>query len=540
MKFKKLGSLGLATILATTAVACGGDTQVGDTSDKKILRLNNQSEPGSLNPGLAQGTHESWTIDHVLEGLYRKAVDGTIENGIAQETIISDDGLNYTITLKDGITWSNGDPVRAYDFEYQWKWVLDPNNRAKYAGMLYIFEGGKEANAGEITTDDVKIKAVDDKTLEFTLTNPIPYLKDYMTHYTFLPVNSTVAEKNPQWYIDAQEYTSNGPFKIDEWKHDQYIELSKNDTYYEADTIKLDGVKLLMIEDQITDWQNYMSGDLDMNVNLPQDVLGKLIAEGNEELTVEPELATYFYQFNTEVVPYNNVKVRKALGMAMDRDVLTEKIAKGGQIPAYSITPPGVPDLGMGGDYKENLGELFSYDPVEAKALLEEGLAEEGMTIAEVQPTIIYNTSEGHKKIAEAIQNMWKTDLGVDAKIENMEFQTLLERRKTGNFEIARAGWVGDYVDPMTFLEMYETGSAFNEGQWSNARYDELLDIARSAGDDVERFDAYREAEQILIDEMAIMPIYFYTKGTMVKPYVTGIFKPVNRYPSFKYADIQK
>ncbi len=544
MKFKKLGSLGLATILATTAVACGGEDKPqegnGNTGEPKLLTINNSEEPGSLNPGLAQGSHESWVIDHVMEGLYRKAVDGTIENGIAEETIVSEDGLNYTVKLKEGITWSNGDPVTAHDFEYQWKWTIDPNNRAKYAGILFIFEGAKAANAGEISSDEVQIKAVDDYTLEFTLAYPVPYFKDYMTHYTFLPVNSVVAKRNPKWYIDAQEYTSNGPFKIDEWKHDQYITLSKNESYYEADTIKLDTVKLLMMEDQITDWQNYVAGQTDMNIDLPQDILGKLIAEENEELTVEPELGTYYYQFNTQVVPYNNVKVRKALSMAMDREVITEKIAKGGQPQAYGITPPSVPDLGMGGDYQENLGPLFSYDPEEARTLLEEGLAEEGMTTAEFQPTIIYNSSEGHKKIAEAIQNMWKTDLGIDTKIENMEFQTLLERKKSGDFEVARAGWIGDYVDPMTFLEMFETGGAFNEGGWSNARYDELLDIAKNTSDDVIRFDAYREAEAILMDEMVVAPIYFYTKGVMTKPYVTGVFKPVNRYPSFKYADIQK
>ncbi len=551
MKFKKVGSLGLAAVLVTTTLAgCGGSettTEGTGTTDQtdasagepKVLRLNNGSEPGTLNPGLAQGTHESWVLDHAFEGLFRKTVDGTIEMGVANDVTVSEDGLNVTVTLKEGLTWSNGDPVTAHDFEYQWKWILDPTNAAKYAGMLYIFEGGEAFNSGEGTADDVKIKAVDDYTLEYTLAYPMAYMQDYMTHYTFLPVNSTVAKANPDWEIDLAEYTTNGPFTVDEWNHNESIILSKNPTYYEADKINLDRVELRIVEDQITAWQSYIAGDLDMDIDIPTDVLGQLIAESNPELEIAPELSTYYFMFNTEVKPYNNVKVRQALSMAIDRETIVTQVTKGGQTPAYGMTPPGVPDLGQGGDYQENLGDLFEYDPTGAKALLEEGLAEEGMTLADVNPTIVYNTSEGHKKIAEAIQNMWRTELGIEATIENMEFQVLLDRRTQGDFQIARAGWVGDYVDPMTFLDMWETDSSFNEGHWSNAEYDALIEKAKYSQDDAERFQAYKDAETILMNEMPIIPIYFYTKAYTVKPYVTGIYKPVNRYPSFKYADIQ-
>ncbi len=545
MKFKKLGSLSLAAMLAmTTLASCGGSEEQpaaeGEgTGEPKILIVNNGEEPGSINPGLAQGTHESWVIEHCFEGLYRKAVDGTVELGVA-ESMETTDGLTYTVKLKEGTLWSNGDPVIAEDFVYQWKWVLDPANAAEYSGMLYIFQGGEEFNSGTGTAEDVAIKAIDDRTIEFTLVNPMGYLEDYLTHYTFLPVNSKVATANPEWHIDAQEYVTNGPFTVTAWNHKESIELAKNANYYEADQIKLDGVKMLMIQDQITAWQNYTAGTLDINVDLPTDVLGQLIEQDFADLVIEPELSTYYYMPNTAVKPYNNVKVRQALAQSIDRVTLIDKITKGGQTPAYGLCPPGIPDLGDGGDYKENLGDLFAYDPENAKKLLEEGLAEEGMTLAEFKPLISYNTSEGHKKIAEAVQNMWKTNLGVDAQIENMEFQVLLDKRDSGEFQLARAGWIGDYVDPMTFLEMFVTGSSFNEGGWSNARYDELIQIARTSPDDKVRFDAYKEAETILMDEMAIIPFYFYTKAYTVQPYVTGVYKSVNRYPSFKFADIVK
>ncbi len=550
MKFKKVGSLGLAAVLTTMSLAgCGGTADAGTettgstegaTGEPKVLKLNNGSEPGTLNPGLASGTHESWVLDNAFEGLFRKTTEGTIENAVAQEVTVSEDGLNVVVKLKEGLTWSNGDPVTAHDFEYQWKWILDPANAAKYAGMLYIFEGAEAFNAGTGTIEDVKIKATDDYTLEYTLAYPMGYMEDYMTHYTFLPVNSTVAQRNPQWDIDLAEYTTNGAFTVDEWNHNESIILSKNPSYYEADKIKLDRVELAIIEDQITAWQSYLAGDLDMDIDLPTDVLGQLIEKQDPELYKEPELSTYYYMFNTEVKPYNNVKVRQALSMVIDRETIVNQVTKGGQTPAYGITPPGVPDLGEGGDYQANLGDLFTYDPTAAKALLEEGLAEEGMTLADVNPTIVYNTSEAHKKIAEAVQNMWRTDLGIEATIENMEFQVLLDRRTAGDFQIARAGWVGDYVDPMTFLDMWTTGNSFNEGNWSNAEYDKLIETAKTSQDDKVRFQAYKDAETILMNEMAIAPIYFYVKSYTVKPYVTGVYKPVNRYPSFKYADIQK
>ncbi len=558
MTFKKFGSYSLATLLATSALTgCGSSTTDIGTSETtttetevveevtepapeepKILNLNNGSEPGTLNPGLAQGTHESWIIDHCFEGLYRKATDGTIENGVADSTEVSKDGLSVVVKLKQGLTWSNGDPVTAHDFEYQWKWTLDPANASKYAGMLYIFKGAQEFNAGTGTADDVKVKATDDYTLEFELVNPMAYLQDYMTHYTFLPVNSTVATKNPSWHIDAQEFTTNGPFVVKEWAHKEYVDLIKNDKYYEADKIKIDGVHLIILEDQITAWQNYLAGDLDMDVDIPTDVLGQLIDSKDAELTKGAELATYYYLFNTTVSPYSNVKVRQALSMAIDRETLINVVTKGGQTPAFGMTPPGVPDLGNGGDYQANLGNLFSYDPESAKALLEEGLAEEGVALADFKPTVVYNTSEGHKKIAEAVQNMWKTSLGIDATIENMEFQVLLDRKTAGDFQIARAGWIGDYVDPLTFLEMFMSDNSFNDGKWANAEYDKLIQEAKASQDDKVRFDAYAKAEKILMDEMAVAPFYFYTKSYTVKPYVTGIYKAVNRLPDFRYADI--
>ena len=249
-------------------------------------------------------------------------------------------------------------------------------------------------------------------------------------------------------------------------------------------------------------------------------------------------MAVYYYNLNNEIKPFNNKKVRKALSMAIDRKTITEHVSQGGQQPAYSIIPPGMPDVS--GDFQENTGELFSDNAAdEAKALLAEGLAEEGMDQLP-EFTILYNTSEGHKKIAEAVQEMWRKNLDAAVTLENVEFQVKLDREKVGDFQISRAGWSGDYVDPMTFIDLWVTDGPFNDANWSNAEYDKHVNIAKSSMDTKERMEAMHKAEEILMDEMPIIPIYFYTKPFSVKPHVKGIFTPINRYPQFIYADIEK
>lgn len=518
-----------------------GDEQ--KSGEKKILRLNNNEEPGSLHPGTAQGTHDSWILEHAFEGLTKKTPEGEIVEGIAKDWNVSDDGLTWTFNLRDDAKWSNGDPVTAHDFEFAWKYALNPESASEYAYQLYYLEGGEAYNSSQnkdeyaALEEKVGVKALDDLTLEVKLAESTPYFLDLTSFYTYYPVNKKVQEANPDWALEAETYVSNGAFKLTEWKHKESMKLEKNESYYDKDKIKLDEVQFVIIDNADTAWQMYQSNELDLVYPLPPDVTGELSGTDDPEFEIAPDLALYYYNLNNEVKPFNNVKVRKALSMAIDRKSLVEHVTQGGQQPAYGIIPPGIPDVE--GDFQENSGDLFKEDAEEAKKLLQEGLAEEDM---DQMPefTLTYNTDEGHKKIAEAIQEMWRKNLDVNVTLENVEFQVKLDREKAGDYQISRGGWVGDYVDPMTFVDLWVTDGSFNDANWSNPEYDKNVKIGKTSMDQKERMEAMHKAEEILIDEMPIIPLYFYTKPFTVKPHVKGIFTPINRYPQFIYADIEK
>lgn len=512
-----------------------------ESSSPKVLRLNNGSEPGSLHPALAQGTHDSWILEHTFEGLTKKNAEGDIQPGMASEWN-TEDGVTWTFTLKDDVYWSNGDPVTAEDFEYAWKHVLNPATAAQYSYQLYYLKGAEAYNSAEEGADlaaleaEVGVKAVDSKTLEVTLAQPTPYFLDLTSFYTYYPVNKKVQEANKDWALEAETHVSNGPFYLADWKHKESIAIKKNDKYYEKDMIKLDEVQFVIIDDENTAWQMYQADELDLVYPLPQDVQGQLMASDDAEFHIGPDLAVYYFNINNTEKPFNNAKIRKALSLSIDRQTIVEHVAQGGQTPAYSIVPPGIPDVN--GDYQENTGKLFEENVEEAKKLLAEGLEEEGL---DELPSFVYlyNTSEGHKAIAEAVQEMWRKNLGVETTLENVEFQVKLDSEQAGDYTVSRAGWVGDYVDPMTFLDLWVSDGPYNDARFKNSEYDELISKAKSTLDQAERMEAMHAAEKILMDEMPIIPIYFYTKPYVLKPSVTGIYDPINSYPQFKYADIK-
>lgn len=549
VKRKLIFFVSTIVVTAMLVTGCGQSKppteQKTTTVEQKILRVNNQSEPGSLHPGKAQGTHDSWVIEHVMEGLTKKSPDGKVVPGMAKEWKVSVDGLTYTFVLRDDIKWTNGDPVTAQDFEYAWKYALAPSTASEYAYQLYYLTGAEAFNTStekdnaklKVLEEAVGVKALDNKTLEVKLVKPTPYFIELQSFYTYLPVNKKVQEANANWANDPSTYVSNGAFKISEWKHKESIKIVKNDSYYDKNSVKLQEIDFAMIEDENTAYQMYKSGDMDVAYPLPTDVIAQLKAAKDPEFIIAPDLATYFYRFNTTRKPFNNKKVRQALSMAIDRQAIVDNVTQGGQKPAFGYTPPGI--LDVQGDYQQNTGDLFKYDAAEAKKLLAEGLKELGMDKMPVF-TITYNTMDAHKKIAEAIQEMWRKNLGAEVKLENVEFQVKIDREHKLDYDVSRSGWIGDYVDPMTFLDMFESKSQQNDTGWKNAQYDTLIQKAKSTMDTAARMKELHEAEKIIMDEMPIAPIYFYTKPYQVKSYVKGIYTPVNRYPQLHYVDIQK
>lgn len=565
MKKKLLVLLSLILVVSVLVVGCVPDDQsdepatdtgeettdtgeeTPDSDGEKILRTNNSSEPGSLDPALAQGTHESWVLDHTFEGLMKINSDLEIVPGVADgEPEISDDNLTYTFKIREDAKWSNGDPVTAHDFEFSWKRALDPELASDYAFQLYYIKGGEAFNTGEGSIDDVMVKAEDDQTLVVTLETPTAYFLELTAFYTLYPVNKAVVEDNPDWAKNADTHVSNGPFTLTEWEHSAHIKIRKSDDYYEKDLVKLDGIDFDIIEDENTTWQKYEGGDYDLLLPLPQGVVAEMIAEDNPELVIGKQVGTYYYNLNSNyemsngVKPFTNSKIRKAFAMSLDHDTIVEKIAQGGQLPAEGVVPAGLMDEN-GNEYREEVGKLVEFNADEAKKLFEEGLEEEGLTAEDFNNVVIlYNTLESHKKIAQAAQEMWRVNLGVEVQLENVDFQVKLDREKAGEYSISRAGWIGDFMDPITFLELWESTSSFNDAKYNNPEYDALVEIAKTSADQTERFDAMRKAEKMLMEDMPVVPVYFYTQPWAQKPYVSGIYKPLVNYPKLTYADMDK
>lgn len=602
--FKKVKSLaGLILVLALVLTGCGeknsANTSKGAEADSsssgQILYTANKSEPGTLDPALAQGTHESWILNHLFTGLLAYDEEGNLVSGMAEMPEISEDGLHYTFKIKDGMKWSNGDPVTAKDFEFSWLRVLDPETASIYAYQLYYVKGGEAYNsvekpgiyyvkddAGndtkevdhEVTytdadltgldvdgkSDDEKaqavyekwladaraevgVKAVDDTTLEVTLENPTPYFSDLTAFYTLYPVNQKVVEENPDWATDAETHVSNGAFKLKSWEHDSMIEVVKNENWFNADKVKLAGITWDILEDSNTAFQNFDSGKYWIEVDPPQEVVAQKFTEEDPILVIGKQVGTYYYNLNnipkeSEKNPFTNVNIRKAFSLALDRKSLCENITKGGQIPAEGMVPYGLMDE-SGKEFRDGSENFLKFDPEEAKALLDKGLEEEGLTVADINgKVLLYNTDEAHKKIAQAVQQMWKQTLGVDVQLENVDFNVKLAREKAHDFDISRAGWVGDYSDPMTMMDLFVTGGSFNDSGYSNPKYDELIKTAIQSPDQKVRMDSMKEAEKILMEDMPIVPLYFYTQPYFVNENVKGIYKPLLQYPVLTYAEM--
>lgn len=518
--------------LALVLAGCGGDSSSGDIEDiPQEMTVNVSTEPPTLDPAKSTDTASNWIITHVFEGLYTNDKEGNPELGVAEEVDISEDGKTYTFTIRDDAKWSDGSPVTANDFEYAWKRVLNPATGSEFAFYLHYIKGAEDYNKDKGSADDVGVEALDEQTLEVELHSPIGYFEKLLAHSVYLPVQQDLVEDNEDWAGEAEGYISNGPFKMTEWKHDSRVIIEKNDAYYDKDVVNLDKISFEMVNDATTYYQMYVSDELDFIMNLPTDIIETV--QDDEEYQAMEYFGTYMYLFNVDKEPFTNENIRKAFAMAINREDLTDKVAKAGEEPAYSMVPFGVdtPE----GDFREEGGAYFEENAEEAKELLEKGMEEEGWDeLPEV--ALSYNTDENHKKLAEAVQEMIKKNLDVDLKLNNQEWKTYLESANQGNFQMARMGWVGAFVDPVVMLDYYLGNSPNNRTNWVNETYDELMDESKMELDDEKRYDLLHEAEEILMEEMPFMPVNFNTNTYMTSDKFEDIAYFVNEYPYLKWA----
>ncbi len=513
MKRLLTGILSLVIIASVALTGCSSTktesntTQPAPNAEEKkasVVRMNLQTEPPSLHPGIATDVQSIVVIRSIMEGLMRIGQDGKPHEAGAEKVEVSKDLKTYTFKLRDH-KWSNGDPVTAHDYEYAWKWILDPKNEAPYSYMFYPIVNAEKAKKGEVGFDQVGFKVIDEKTFQVQLNNPTPYFIELAAFTVFFPVNQKVAESNANWHTESATHMGNGPYKLTVWNHGSELELKKNDSYWDAASMKGDTVKLAIIEDQNTELSMFESGELDWAgaplSEIPPDALVSLLKENR--VISQPIAGTHIYRFNTTKEPFTNAKIRKAFAYAIDRQSIMENVAQGGQMPAMAFVPPTM--------VIENQQGLFPDHHVEeAKKLLADGIKELG--IDKLPPIeLLYNTTELNAKIAQAIQDQWRQNLGVEVTLANKERKVQLEEEKAGQYTISRGNWIGDFNDPVNFLELFVNVEGNNRTYWHNDEYSKLINETYSMSAHAKRLENFKKAEKILMDEMPFMPIYFST-----------------------------
>ena len=545
MLYKKLYSKSVALLAFTglilTLSSCGDyQSNVESGNREGTLHWGNGTEPQSLDPHIATGVPEHHIISSLMEGLVHK--DGeTLEPrpGVAKSWVISADGRVYTFYLRQDARWSNGDLHNAHDYVWSWWRALQPALGNLYAYMYFPIANAKAYYDGEISDfSQVGVKALDDYVLQVTLTEPIPYFLQLLDHYSTYPVHRATIEKfgtadqrGTRWTFEGN-IVGNGAFKLKEWKINRRITVERNPHYWNAENVRLNQVVFYPTENVTTEERMFRAGQLHYS-GIPSDKIQAYSQSDDPSLRIQPYLGVYFYRLNVDKPQLSDKRVRRALGMTINRDQLVSQITKGGQIPAYAITPPGTM-----GYYPES---DLAFDPEGAKKLL----AEAGYPNGEGFPTteILYNTSEGHRKIAVALQQMWKKHLNIDVILLNQEWKVYLDTVSNHHYGIARAGWIGDYVDPNNFLDMFLCNGGNNRTHWCNPEYDQIiLQQVPKAQTHQQRLELFQQAENILLDEMPVIPIYIYTSNNLVHPTVKNFGRNILNQANYRemYLEPQK
>jgi len=528
-------------LLSFFLVACGGgadSSRVATGNAEGVLHFGNGTEPQGLDPHIVTGVPEHHIIGALFEGLVTKnPYTLEPEPGVAESWDISNDGKIYTFHLRENARWSNGDLVTAEDFRWSWERALTPELGSLYNYMFFPILNAEGFAIGELDDfSDVGVKALDERTLEVTLREPTPFILQLFDHYSTYPVHPATVlafgaptDRFSQWSREDNIVT-NGAFTLTEWQINSHIRVEKSEYYWDADEIKLNAIVFYPTENIVTEERMFRDEQIHFTNEVGLDKIPVYRAEQPELLQIAPYLGTYYYLINTNKEPFNDVRVRKALSMAIDRDLLVETILENLFLPSYALVPPGT--LGY------EPPKTFGYDPEQARQLL----AEAGFPNGENFPAfdILYNTQENHQKIAVAVQQMWSETLGISAAPMNQEWKVYLDSTDNFNYSISRRGWIGDYVDPNTFLDMMITDGGNNKTGFSDPRYDQLiLREAPAMLDQDERFKLYQEAESILMNAMPIIPIYTYQSKHLKHPSLKGLPANIMDYYNWKYVSLE-
>ncbi len=496
------------------------------------------SEPETIDPALNTSVDGAIMIHHFFEGITKWVDDGEgnamLAPGQAEltdKTVNDDETVTYTYKMREGAKWSDGQPVTADDFVYTWQRLATPETTADYTYMIDMLKGYNEVASGEADPSTLGISAPDEMTLVIELSYDCPYFEEICAFPATFPVRQDVIESaGDQWTFDPSTYVSNGPYVLNEWVHNSYIKGVQNENYYDVETLGPDSITFQLMDDANSIYTAFQSGTLQFIDEVPTDEVGRLLASG--ELNIVDYVGTYYACFQVEKAPFDDARVREAFSLVIDRNYIVEKVKQTGELPATGFVPSGVYDAeGVeGDDFRTVGGDYYSVDADDYEANCErarELLAEAGYPGGEGFPAVeyLYNTNDDHKAIGEALQEMWKNQLGVDVTLNNQEWAVFLQTRKDGDYQIARNGWIADYNDPISFLDMWYTDGGNNDAQYSRAEYDAAIDAAKATADPAERMKQMHIAEDLIIGEdHALAPIYFYTQRYMLADDIEGMY----------------
>lgn len=523
--------------------ATGSANASESSGEEKVLNVQRGPSPETIDPALNSASDGSNMIIHAFEGLLKFDQNNDIVGGLAESWEQSEDGLTWTFHLRPDLKWSDGSALTANDFVYSWKRVADPNTAAPYGyDLLNIVAGYEEASQGDI--DALQVEAPDDNTFVVHLSSPCVYFDKIAAFAVMVPVQqATIEAAGDSWATDPATYITDGPYYMTEFTDGSQIVFEKNPYYWDAENITFDKIVWHLIEDANTSYTAYNQGELDIIKDVPTEEIPTL--EGNEEFHVEPLMGTYYVTFNTQKAPFDDAKVREALSLAIDRKYVAETIMQGTYSPATNFVGAGVSDAAEGSSYedvtKEKYGDHFdieNYDANLEKA--KELLAEAGYPNGEGFPAFDYLTNDSgyHKAVAEYLQSAW-SELGLTMNVNIQEWKTVTADRRSGNFDVARNGWVYDWDDPSNMINLLETTNGNNDGKYSSAEFDKLIDDARNTTDVNEHYDLLHQAEQVLLKDAAMAPIAYYNEFWLQKPNLKGTWHSPYGYWYFMYGSLE-
>ncbi|MFL0810080.1 MAG: peptide ABC transporter substrate-binding protein [Agarilytica sp.] len=534
----KFGNIVALLFSCSLLFACSekSKTPVEIGNELGIFHKGNGTEPSDIDPHTTTGMPE-YHIQHAIFEPLVSLNPETLEPmpAVAESWTSTEDGLTYTFTIRKNAAWSNGEPVTANDFVYSWKRALMPALGNQYAYSLYVLKNAERFHKGEVSDfSEVGATALNDNTLQVVLEHKTPYFLKLLDHHSLYPVHKGTVEKfgniddrGTDW-TRAENFVGNGAFKIKEWVPNQVFSVEKNEHYWDISNVSLNEIHFHPVESTITEERMFRSGQLHYTETVPPEKVEIYKQKNAPELNLSPYYGTYFYRINTTHPQLQDVRVRQALAMSIDRKTLTERVTKAGETPAYNLTPP----TKNGFIAKAKI----EFNPEKAIQLLAEAGYPNGEGFEPIE--LLYNTNEGHKKIALAIQQMWKNTLNIDIVLHNQEWKVYLDTERTMNYQVSRASWIGDYFDPNTFLDMFVTNGGNNKTGWANERYDELIQLAAKAGTEEERYRYFQEAETILVNEVPIIPIYTYTSKHLVTESVQGIYHNILDRKPYKFMSL--